>query len=68
MPQSDRDAALAEIRDLQAAHWPQQVPRDVAHPVEVPTQPPSRSASDLFDFDRAATLAASRDDSVGTYP
>ena len=39
MPQPDRDAALAEIRDLQAAHWPQQVPRDVAYPVEVPALP-----------------------------
>ncbi|MBC3190436.1 AMP-binding protein [Pseudonocardia sp. C8] len=38
MPQS-REAALAEIRALQAAHWPQQVARDVTYPVEVPALP-----------------------------
>ncbi|TQM01828.1 AMP-binding protein [Pseudonocardia kunmingensis] len=38
MPKA-RDAALAEIRALQAANWPEQVPRDVAYPVEVPALP-----------------------------
>ncbi|MDQ4118115.1 MAG: AMP-binding protein [Actinomycetota bacterium] len=38
MPQS-REAALAEIRALQAAHWPPQVRREVAYPVEVPALP-----------------------------
>jgi long-chain acyl-CoA synthetase len=38
MPQS-RDDALAEIRSLQAANWPPQVPREVTYPVAVPALP-----------------------------
>ncbi|MDI2027724.1 AMP-binding protein [Saccharopolyspora sp. TS4A08] len=39
MPSSRRDVALAEIRDLQAANWPDQVPRTVEYPVDVPAVP-----------------------------
>ncbi|MGW1678255.1 AMP-binding protein [Saccharopolyspora sp. NPDC002376] len=39
MPLSRRDAALAEVRDLQMANWPDQVPRAVVYPVEVPGLP-----------------------------
>ncbi|TDD07644.1 acyl-CoA synthetase [Saccharopolyspora terrae] len=39
MPSSRREEALAEVRRLQAAHWPDQVPGTVVHPVEVPGLP-----------------------------
>ncbi|MER5391475.1 AMP-binding protein [Saccharopolyspora sp. NPDC002686] len=39
MPLSRRDAALAEVRELQVANWPDQVPRTVEYPVEVPGLP-----------------------------
>ncbi|MEV4643282.1 AMP-binding protein [Saccharopolyspora sp. NPDC049357] len=39
MPSSRREEALAEVRRLQAANWPEQVPGTVVHPVEVPALP-----------------------------